>query len=120
MIASWRAALERDPHQRTAPADERPCRLTERHDPQPIVTQAHHTFPKYLQALAYGIDEAALEQDPRFDATTVDVCGTHHDSIHAVIRHLLGSPELPKYHVSKGAFDVAVHAINRFNEARGG
>lgn len=115
-----RAALEFDPHQRTAPADDRPCHLAKNHDPAPLVTQAHHTFPKYLQAIAFGVDESALEQDPRFDGSLVDVCGTHHDSIHAVIRRLLGGTELPKYRASAEVFNLALHAVERFNEVRRG
>jgi len=122
VISLRAAALERDPHARTAPASLKPCLVSVEHEPTPIVTQAHHTFPKYLQMLAYDIsDEAVLLADPRFDGTLVDVCGTHHDSIHAVIRTLLAQPgEGLSYHVSKKVFDLAVYAIEKLNAARGG
>src|SRR5258706_9329602 len=91
------------------------CGLSISHSPLPFVIQRHHRFPKFLQATAYGIAESALEQDPRFDPTTIDLCGTHHDSVHAMIRELLaGRGHLLRVRVNSAQWHLVTYAVDRF------
>lgn len=93
----------------------RSCALHKVHWPRPRIAQRHHTFPQYLQARAYGITEAALQVDPRFDRTTADVCGTGHDTVHAIIRALLTGDRV----TARGAERrMAQYAVDRFTTAK--
>lgn len=91
------------------------CALHVVHIPEPLVAQLHHTFPKYLQAQAYGISENALLLDPRFDGTLASVCGTGHDSVHELIRRILRGDKVPK---ARGkTVKLARYAVERYQAA---
>jgi len=95
------------------------CALHGTHVPVPLIAQLHHTFPKYLQAKAYGITELALETDPRFDASLASVCGTGHDSIHELIRRIMAGVKLPPHGGGGKTTKMALYAVAKYRAAGG-
>lgn len=85
----------------------------------PIVAQLHHTFPKHLQAKAYGISEDQLEHDVRFDRTLASVCGTGHDSVHELIRRILAGTKMPPHGAGSKTTKMALYAIAKYRAVGG-
>ncbi len=58
------------------PFEVKPCQCLKVHAPQPKITQQHHIWPQSDQKKKHG---------KVIDHTTVSLCGTAHDSVHAAI-----------------------------------
>lgn len=82
----------------------RGCVLHRVHLPRPVRTHLHHRFPKYLQMKRYG---------KIVDPTTVNVCATGHDDVHAAIEALMLQKPMPKG-VGRGEREMAREAVRRF------
>ncbi len=93
------------------PADTHPCALHLTHRPRPLVVQRHHLVPKYLQAKALGVASAdAVASRPEFDPRIINLDGTSHDTVHAIIDAL----------VSRRPLTVNARHLNEYALARMG
>lgn len=86
---------------------------------QPLMLQAHHVFPEFLQKAVYG---RTVEQD------RAAVCGTAHDTVHVLLREMLKNPDavplnarVPKRHAAfAGEYRLAYRGYRRYVAARDG
>lgn len=93
------------------------CALHAVHIPESLVAHMHHTFPKYLQARAYGLTEEQMIHDPRFDGTLVSLCPTGHDNVHELIQRMMRGEKAVN---RKGkTHKMALYAVEQYRGAGG-
>ena len=87
----------------TAPFDEAPCECLMYHAPEPVITEAHHTWPQYDQIRKHG---------RLIDRTTVSICPTIHRNVHRSIDlQLRGIPHRIRNRYGRRLADYALEKI---------
>lgn len=98
----------------TASILDKPCEICHTHAPRANVTQGHHRFPKFMQALIWG---PIMEKTPKFPEL-VWLCPTIHMNLHWGLQHWFATGQFPK-ELSKNSYLLVLEAVTKFTENSG-